>query len=357
VLAVAMGVLALLGPAAVAAPSPRAVGFDEPGVTFGLQPTQTVGKPFRPNFVLDLPPGGEAHDTFRVRNDGSATQTFTLFAGDAFNAATGAIDLKATGKPSRDIGTWITLEKNSIELAGGQFADVGFTLKVPASATPGDHTAGIVASLGTSPGAAGPSVSVDRRIGTRVLLRVAGDLKPSLKLSDLKTSFNGPISPVGRGTMNVTYRVSNVGNVAMGVDQKIKVNSPFGFPAKTVTPAQIADLLPGNSITVTEKVSGVWPTLRSMTKVSLSPVSINPGDSFPPTVATRASSGTWTLPWAFLVLVILILAGFLAWQRRQQQAHNRRASELEALVDARMGAGAGTGDASYGGPSNTGSSL
>lgn len=342
VLAAGIAMAALLAPVAAAAPVQQVATADDPAVTFGLQPTQKDGKD-RPNFVVDLKPGEELKDSFRVRNNSSRKQTFTLFAGDAFNAETGAIDLPPTGQESRDIGSWITLEKNDIELASGQFTDIGFTMKVPTSATPGDHQAAIVASLKTTSSGGGPAVTVDNRIGTRVILRVAGALNPKMTISDLKTSFSGPINPLGPGTMDVSYRVTNDGNVTMGASQSIKFNSPIGFPSKTFTPKDpVPELLPGNSITQSFKVDGVWPALRTSTKVTVTPIPAREGDSFEAGVTVHAKASNWTIPWAFLAFVVIIAAivGFLKVRRDKQRAADE--SRLQTMLDDRL-AGSGAG--------------
>lgn len=339
VLVAGLGIMALLGPAATASPLNQvaSVAAEDPPVTFGLTPTQKANTPYRPNFVVDLPPGGEVKDSFRVLNSGSRKQTFTLFAGDAFNAVTGAIDLLPTGDESKDIGSWITLDKTELELDGGQTTNVGFTLKVPAGATPGDHTAAIVASLKSTGPAGGPAVTVDNRIGTRVLLRVAGPLDPKMTITDLKTSFDGPLNPLGRGTIDISYRVTNSGNVRMGADQSIKFSSPVGFPSKKFTPPAVQELLPGNSVVQTFKVSGVWPTWRTSTAVTVTPSPVRVGDSFDAGVTVRAKTSTWTMPWAFLALVVLVLA--LGWylRRRREQLRTADQQRLQSMLDARLG--------------------
>ena len=357
VLALLVGALTLLGPAAGATPrtAPTAADPNEPTITFGLTPLQGKDQPYRANFDLELTPGQEFKDSVRVRNLSGQQIKLGVYATDALNTENGAVDLLAGADRPEDLGAWITLEREDVTLASNDFIDIPFTLKVPTTASPGDHTAGIIASyVGEGGGTAGPAVTIDRRIGTRVLVRVAGTLTPKLVVSDLKTSWDGPMNPLGRGTTTVAYRVSNDGNVRMGATQKIKISSPIGFPATTVNPPQVADLLPGNSIVQTHKVDGVWPIFRSTTKVTVAPVPVREGDSFPADISASAKTSNWTFPWAFLIFAIVLFIGWKLWQRRQRQLEDAKSAELTALVDSRLGVPVGA-DAN-GQPTQDGSS-
>ncbi len=263
-------------------PLPEAA--DDPTITFGLTPPQGNGQPFRANFELAVTPGEEVKDSVRIRNLSGNQIKLNVYATDALNSESGAIDLLAGADRPKDIGSWITLERPEVTLASQDFLDVAFTLRVPADASPGDHTAGILASyLGEPESSGGPSMLIDRRIGTRVLARVAGALTPKLVVSDLKTGWDGPINPLGHGTMTLSYRVTNDGNVRMGANQNVEIASPSGFPARNFKPAQIPDLLPGNSVVQSHKITGVWPTFRSATKVTVSPVPCEPATASRPT--------------------------------------------------------------------------
>ncbi len=351
VLALLLGILALVGPTAGAVSSLRSIATaEDPLVTFGLTPAQIKDQPFRANFDLEMTPGQVIRDSVRIRNFSSERLELNVYGTDAFNAANGAVDLLPGATDPKDAGTWITLEKESLSLASNDFADVPFTLRVPATGVePGDHIAGIVASyLGETTAADGQVVKLDRRIGTRVQVRIAGELTPQLVISNLKTRYDGTWNPIGRGSMDVSYRVTNVGNVRMGVDQQIKISSPIGFPSTTVRPAPLTDLLPGNTVEVTEKVSGVWPTFRANTKVALTPIASREGDTFPPNVAASAKAGNWAIPWATILLLIVLAIAWKLRQRRRQLQQDSSARELEAMVDARLGGPADTAPATAG---------
>lgn len=313
--------------------------------TWGIEPLQAKDTPYRATFAYDVTPGQVLRDTVRVKNFSGGPLNLAIYATDAINSDTGALDLRAAADKPTESGTWISLEKKTLRVETNGEADVPFTIKIPASGVePGDHVGGIVTSLLLDPAKdeAAP-VKLDRRVGTAVQLRVAGPLNPSLAITDLKTSYGNPFSPVGRGSVSATYTVTNVGNVRLGADQVIKVKGPIGFPVSTFRPDAIAELLPGNSVTRTYKVHGVWPMFRAKTTVTLTAVPKRPGETFNTSVAgARASTSDWTLPWATLVALILLLLARKIHRARQERLAEANEQRLDARLDARLdSAGAG----------------
>ena len=316
---------------------------DQKTVTWEVQPKQNKDEAFRPNFTYTMNKGDEVHDTVRVRNYSRDRLKVAIFAGDAHNSETGALDLPPTGAESKDIGTWIKLPMTNLDIAPDNFVDVDFTMKVPDDVESGDHVGGIVTSyVGEGADDKGTAVRLDRRLGTRVQVRVEGPLHPALTVTKLRTKYDSPRNPVTGGTLHATYKVTNTGNVRMAADQVIKVKSPIGFPARTVRPDPLPELLPGNSLTLSSDISGVYPTVRSGTKVTLKPKPTRDGDIFGADVLSpSAKAGVWSWPWALVVLLLALGAGFDGRRRflRREQANADR--RIEDKIEARLGSSAG----------------
>lgn len=315
-----------------ALPTPAAA--DDPDAstyTWGVDPKQRDDEPYRANFAFDLKPGQEVKDTVRVHNRSGGVIELRLYATDAYNSPTGALDLLAGDQDPKDVGDWISIAPATIRIAPAERREIDFTLRVPDNAEPGDHVGGIVTSLIREEG--GPTaVTVDRRAATRVQVRVDGPLTPQLAITNLTTTWNGTLNPLGRGTVETSYTVTNTGNVRMGANQIIKAKSPIGFPSRTYRPDPIQELLPGSEISLTYAVDGVWPTFRTGTKVTLEAVpTVNNDDYNVTTAGDSASAGNWTIPWALIVALILAA---VAWrihqerQRRQQADQERRLQDL-----------------------------
>lgn len=312
--ALAAPALATTGPSAAAATALPAADNDV--ITWSVKPEPTRDEPVRTSYSYDLKKGQVIEDTLEVRNYNKTPLELDVYASDGFNSPDGTLDLlKADEKPT-DIGTWVTIKTTRLKIPALASVDVPFTVRVPSETEPGDHIGGIVTSFVSTTKSQGTSpVQLDRRLGTRLLVRVDGPLNPQLAITNMKTSYDGTLNPAGSGTMTATYTVTNNGNVRMAADQAIKVSSPLGFPSRQLRLDRTAELYPGNSLTLTQVIANVWPTVRSSTKLTLVPQPTREGDTFGTDLATSASAGTWTIPWT---LLLLLAVGALTMKLRQR---------------------------------------
>ncbi len=212
-------------------------------------------------------------------------------------------------------------------------------MTVPSNAESGDHTGGIVTSY-IAPGQDddGQPVKLDRRLGSRVQVRVDGELRPGLSITDFQTSYDGTANPAGKGDMTVTYTVTNTGNVRMSALQTFKVAGPFGLSGKTADLNLMPELLPGNSLTMSSTLSGVWPILRNSADLEVRPVPTRPGDNFPALKSAKASSGQWTIPWTLVFLLLLGAAGTSGTILARRELQRREAARVDEAVQATLAA-------------------
>ncbi len=347
VVAMLGGALAL-GPSAVAAdnPTPGTIGGapsaesqEENTLTWSVRPTPREEGDNRPNYLLDVKAGDVVKDAIRVRNFGKTELPLTIYASDAITTSTGAIDLLPAGETPRDVGAWIELERSELRIAPGEHVDVPFTMTVPSNAESGDHTGGIVTSY-IAPGQDddGQPVKLDRRLGSRVQVRVDGELRPGLSITDFQTSYDGTANPAGKGDMTVTYTVTNTGNVRMSALQTFKVAGPFGLSGKTADLNPMPELLPGNSLTMSSTLSGVWPILRNSADLEVRPVPTRPGDNFPALKSAKAASGQWTIPWTLVFLLLLGAAGTSGTILARRELQRREAARVDEAVQATLAA-------------------
>lgn len=345
-----------LGSSAVAAddPPPGAIGGapsaeaqEQSTLTWSVRPTPREGEQNRPNYLLDVEPGQVVEDSIRVRNFGKTELPLTLYASDARTTETGAIDLLPAGERPKHVGAWIELGTSELRIAPDEFVDIPFTMTVPDNAESGDHVGGIVTSY-VAPGSddTGQPVKLDRRLGTRVQVRVAGDLRPGLTITSFSTAYGGTVNPAGQGDMTVTYTVTNTGNVRMSAQQFLEVDGPLGLTGVAADLNPMPELLPGNSLTMTSKVSGVWPILRTSSELEVRPIPTRPGDAFPALQSAFASRGTWTVPWTLILFLLAVAAGTAGTvlMRRQQVRPDDRVDDEAPGQLAGQGAAAG-GDA------------
>jgi hypothetical protein len=194
------------------------------------------------------------------------------------------------------------------------------SISVPLNATPGDHAAGIIASLttlGKNPN--GQNIRLEQRVAGRVYVRVAGAVLPSLMVTTLNAHYISRAAPWKSGSVAVTYTVSNTGNLRMGFKPSITVTGPWGVGARTVRDESVAELLPGNFRTFHTIVHGVWPMGRLNVTASARPIAAIAAPE-PNLGVIHQTIHIAAVTWWLLVILVLLLAllGYRIFRRVQR---------------------------------------
>lgn len=284
-----------------------------------VKPTDNAIGAGRPNFGYRADPGATVRDSLDVTNRGGEALTLKVYAADAFTPQGGGIDLLRSDQKSVDAGTWITLSSDAITVQPQQTVTVPFTLTVPSTATPGDHSGGIVTTLVTGSG----QFAVERRLGSRVQIRVSGALAPKLDLSGVSVSYGTQLNPFSSSSARVTYTVANTGNVRLNAHSMITVDGPLGMLGRTVATEDLGELLPGNARHFEVKVPAAWAFFYLSATVRLEPFPSNPNDSAAQfDLATVSASGaTFALNWGHVILLFVAVVGVgggLRWRKRRR---------------------------------------
>ncbi|WP_031090689.1 WxL protein peptidoglycan domain-containing protein, partial [Streptomyces sp. NRRL WC-3549] len=265
----------------------------------------------RPSFSYGVNPGGEVEDAMVVANHGTAPLSLAVYAADGYTTEKGQLDLLTREKKSPSIGTWVHTTGGSVEIAPGRSAEIPFTVEVPPDATPGDYVGGILTSL-KQPGDT-EGIAVDRRLGIRIKLRVSGALRPALSVEDLHVGYEGSAAPFARGDATVTYTLHNTGNALLSGTQEVSLTAPFGtLGTDAAGIAAPPELLPGERWKVTVPVHDVAPAFRLTAAVTVTPLITDAAGSTTALDPVRATTHGWAVPWALLVLLVLVLAGAVA---------------------------------------------
>jgi hypothetical protein len=317
--------------------------------TYGIGPANKKGLDRRPAFVYVARPGDVIRDAVGLVNYTTKPVRVRVYANDAFTADGGAFDVLPEAQKPDELGAWTSLRPKVVTIPARGAAEgsppaqvrIPFTVKVPKDATPGDHAAGIVASTrtgGPSTATVGGSVVVDRRVGTRIYLRVPGDLEPRLEVKDLTASYDGTLNPLGAGSVRISYRVENTGNVALSASQTVRVDGLLGTSAASEPLEDVRQVLPGDDVTVSTVVTGVWPTVRGTAVVELSPYS-GEGDTREVFPMVEARTGLWMVPWTLIALLVgAAFATYFSRRRRARRSQDVGPSGTDAqsveLVDA-----------------------
>ena len=295
-------------------------------------PASETGPDGRSRFSYEAAPGQQLTDNYSVSNTGTTPQVMRVFSTDAFNTEDGAYGLLDTDAEAVDAGAWVTFENGAkfvdVPLAAGESKLVTFTLTVPADASPGDHGAGIVTSV-TSPQG---QILVDRRVATRLYVRVPGDLQPALTVGSISSSYQSTINPLD-GTTTVTFTVRNSGNIALGGNMIVGVKTYLGISAAPIVRDELAEMLPRSTRVITMTVPGVAQLGYLNPYVSLAPTAAdtltNPG---PLTVVDR-DTVTIAVPWWLLILLVVGGAVYF-FLRIRRRIDAKRAEEWVAHMEA-----------------------
>ncbi|MET2010671.1 DUF916 domain-containing protein [Microbacterium chocolatum] len=318
--------LALLGGAAVA-PAVHAAE-DEDRITWSVTPADESGPDRRGVIEQELDPGASAEDFFAVRNSSRVPVTFTLSAADGFYNDNGRFNMLPSDQESVDAGTWIDLPETVTVEPNGTVV-VPFTTTVPEDAIPGDHVAGVAASvLSVGTDESGSQVGVESRVGFRVLTRVSGDIVASAEVGGVVTDYTLAWNPIRPGEMTASFDVTNTGNANVIVAGEVGAGTGVVVIGEEDGARQT--LLPGETRRVEVLVPGVWPTFYVPVEITLVPEGFDLGGDAVPVEPITASATAWAIPVPQLLILfgLALIIGALFWGRRRSQ--NRMAAAIAA---------------------------
>lgn len=310
-------------PVASASPTPHAQPTAAPpqpatprNETFGIGPSDGKALDSRPYLTFLTGPGQQVTDHVGVVNLTHHALRLHVYPVDAVSSNDGSIAYQPAAAPRREAGSWITVhtpgDGDTVVVAPRKLLVLPITVNVPSNAQPGDHVAGIVASLISKVTGSQSDVNLEQRVALRAMFRVGGDLRPQLSIEGLQVTYHGTLNPIGTGTATVSYRVHNTGNAALGARQQVSVSGLFASE-KAKTLPQVPLLLPGASVAERAVVRGVFPTLYMHARVRLYPL-VAPGDVDPGLPKSfTAEAGFWAVPWTLLGLVLLVVVAIVTW--------------------------------------------
>ncbi|MCL2089912.1 MAG: DUF916 domain-containing protein [Micrococcales bacterium] len=290
----------------------------------------------RNSYGYALDPGSSATDAMVVTNRGSEPIDLAVYAADGFTNPDRQVDLLTAETRSVGVGAWVQPQTDRVTVEPGQSVEIPFTVTVPDDATPGDHVGGILTSMVQADQQQG--ITVDRRLGIKITLRVSGELRPALAVEDLHISYAGSANPFARGRATLTYTVRNTGNVVLtGRHQQVSLSGVLGWGrVDAARPADPPSLLPGERWHVTVPVDKVAPTVWLNAKVEIVPLVTDPAGTTTTLDPVVVTGHGWAVPWSvlglLLVVVALVVLG-VVWRRRQGDKVSRAVAEALAQRD------------------------
>ncbi len=283
----------------------------------------------RTSYAYQVDPGTRISDALQVANRGDAPLTLAVYAADGFTGDGGQLDVRKVDEDATGLGAWVTVKQSSITIDPDESVTVPFVLTVPKNATPGDYAGGIVTSLASEDEA--DQISVDRRLGVSMRLRVGGELLPKLTVDDVEVDHAG--SGLLSGSATVTYTLRNRGNATLRTRHQVSVTGPFGRfsrDAGEIDPAP--DLLPGESWEMTVPVADVPASTRLTAQVSVTPLAVDAAGTVLPHPEVSATAHTWAMPWWLVLAVVVVALSIAGWIALRRRAAARRRAQEDARV-------------------------
>lgn len=305
----ALAVIAATVASPVGATAATAMPTEPAAVTWSVTPSDASGPDGRRVVELELDPGESATEHLAVRNLGEREATFSLTAADGYYTESGRFTMLPAGETSIAAGSWVEVEPE-VTLAAGETRVVPYRVTVPAATTPGDHAAGIAASVRTtSADSEGTRVGVDSRVGFRVSTRVTGTLAPAASVDDVRAEFVASGSLFSPGRVEISYDLTNTGNTALDVVDTV---------GSTTAPR--ATVLPGESRRLAVDPVSAWPL--GLVVFDLAVRATAPGTALEAAPVTTAVT-VWAVPWLHLLaaagLALVVLALVLGRRRSRRR--------------------------------------
>ena len=145
-----------------------------------------------------------------------------------------------------------------------------------------------------------------------------------LKIDNLHATYNQSWNPFGQGSVTLSYRVKNAGNINLSAKQVAKLTGLFGSLGSMPKLPSIPDLIPGASAAFKVTVKDVWPEFMLTGKVTVTPVGVA-NSVVPPLHDTSASTTVWAIPWALIILLLILgIGGYLLRRHLRKRAATRR---------------------------------
>ncbi|MCI9857023.1 DUF916 domain-containing protein [Microbacterium proteolyticum] len=315
-------------------------------VTWSVRPGTESGPDGRSWIEQELAPGARSEEHLVLRNFSTEPVTFALTAADGYFTDTGRFTMLPASEESVAAGTWISIAP-SITVGPDETEIVPFTTTVPDNAEPGDHAAGVAASVTTTAAdAGGAAVGVNGRVGFRVMTRVTGALAPSAEVTSVTAAYTTAWNPFSGGTVDAEVVLTNTGNTRLVIAGRIDIGgTSVAFPDSG---AEAQELLPGESRRFAVRIADVVPLFLVPVDASADLTGIALDGEQVPSIVARGGTTMWAppLPQLLLMAGAGLIVGGLTWSTIRNRRRVRALIAQAREEGVREAAASVTGDRS-----------
>ena len=193
------------------------------------------------SFELYANPGETLTEKLRVRNDSNMDNSYSVLVED-FKAVgeEGSVDLiDDDSNTSYSLAKWVVPEPKNFSLKKGEEIEIPYSINVPTDAEPGGHYGSVVIRMGGSDKVT-QGASVASKVGSLVLLRVAGTVKEDASVE----SFRANKSYYQNSPVNFELRLKDNGSNHIQPKGTILITNLFGQKVAEI-PLTSKNVLPG----------------------------------------------------------------------------------------------------------------
>ncbi|MDO9353435.1 MAG: DUF916 domain-containing protein [Solirubrobacteraceae bacterium] len=279
-------------------------------------------------FKLKLKPGETYKGRLLVISSAKEDARLRVYSVDGLTGNTSGTVYSNIDDPRKDASLWITPRKKVLRLPGKQDKKVGFDVKVPEDATPGDHVGGVALQLADQEKTKGQfAITQITRVAIAVQITVEGPAAAALAPTGLALK-----ALPGTQIPSVTVDLANTGqllcrpNLAVELSQDDVVLGTVSrqldtiLPGKTIPyPLSWAKPLTAGKYSAKASTSGCGDPKTLTAEVELKDTL--GGSLAQPGTIIEPDTGGGGIPWWALVLAVLValIGGFFLARRKPKR--------------------------------------
>jgi len=289
---------------------------------FGVRPAQSNPRDpaTRAYFIIQARAGSIHHEAAVVTNDNAAPLTLEVDPVDGLTGVTSGVVYANRGTSRSGAGAWVTPAERRLTVAPHHSIDVGFVVRLPRFAAPGDHLAGVAfEALHATKSGGSFSVTVVVRTVVGVEIVVPGHATPHLRI------FSLALAPLpGTDVPSAVVTLEDDGHELCHPQMRVAITGQSGA---TSVAQKLGTILPGDKIAypfrwpgalsegtydvgATATDCGPPETIHTTAAYTLTgPASAAKGSS--PTVAPTTPLASASSGWSWWLYVLVGVGGML----------------------------------------------
>ncbi|MDD5342446.1 MAG: DUF916 domain-containing protein [Patescibacteria group bacterium] len=308
----------------------------------GIAPANPQGSsgPAASWFIYDLKPGESKEDAAIISNHSDELLKFQVYAVDAETTSDGAFAPLAKNFQHKDVGSWVKMSQDTVEVPAGQEVTIPFVVTVPKEGVDvGEHFGAIVMEeIREKPAyGGGTGVEIVTRVGVRMYVTIPGEIKRQLEIKDFRhllvsrLNFQTEIIPFDRvlsflglkPAVRYTIVFKNSGNVRAEPIGQLKIKNIFGRTIYTTEQKGMGMVIPGKETMIpvdwtNPPFIGRFTTTVDVTYAGGSPIS--------------RTISFWIIPYPLLILLAIIIVLIILFRLFFQLIVAKEKSKMQVHV-------------------------